>query len=123
MSGEEVLPQPTSTLVEQAKAQLHQNYSQFFSRQEIANEVNVTESHLPRIFRQELEMTPWDCLNRIRIQKVKELLTLTNESVTAIAFKVGFDDSAFFSRVFRKYTNGSPQEYRTQQDLNKPGSE
>jgi YesN/AraC family two-component response regulator len=113
MLGDEILPQPTSILVKQAIAYLHQNYAQSFSRQEIADAVKVSESYLTRIFKQELNMTPWDCLTRIRIQKAKELLAQTNDSVTTIAFKVGFDDSAYFSRVFRKYTNDSPQLFRT----------
>jgi len=111
--GGEILPQPTSSLVKQAIAYLHQNYAQSFSRQEIADAVKVSESYLTRIFKQELNMTPWDCLTRIRIQKAKELLSQTNDSITMVAFKVGFDDSAYFSRVFRKYTNDSPQSFRT----------
>ena len=58
--------------------------------------------------------SPWDYLNRFRIQQARELLFLSNETITQIATRVGFNDSAYFSRVFRKHTGQSPLDYRRQ---------
>jgi signal transduction histidine kinase/ABC-type sugar transport system substrate-binding protein/AraC-like DNA-binding protein len=108
----EDLPQPTSILVKAAVAYLHQNYASPVTRQEIAQAVGVSPNYLSRIFRQEVGISAWDCLNRFRIRKARELLLDSTDTITAIATQVGFNDSAYFSRVFRKLTGQTPQSYR-----------
>jgi AraC-like DNA-binding protein/DNA-binding response OmpR family regulator len=112
MFGREGLPLQSSALVKRAVAFVHENYARPFSRQELAAALGVSEHHLSRIFRQELGLSPWEYLNRYRIYRAMDLLQRTNESITAIALRVGFDDSAYFSRVFRSKTGQSPSEYR-----------
>ena len=106
------LPQPTSVLIKQVLAFLHQNYSSPINRKDIAGAVGVSENYLSYIFRHEVAISPWDYLNRFRIQKARELLVQTQDSITSIATRVGFNDPAYFSRVFRKSTRKSPQEFR-----------
>ena len=60
----------------------------------------------------EMGISPWDYLNRFRIQKAKELLLLTEESITAISAEVGFEDVGYFGRVFRKVAGLSPRAFR-----------
>lgn len=107
------LAQPTSRLVKQALAFIHQNYDRAtLSREDIANEIGTSETHLDRIFRKEVGLSPIECLNRFRIQQAKELLAGTSDDVTRIAFQVGFNDSAYFSRVFKKLVGQAPSTYR-----------
>jgi signal transduction histidine kinase/AraC-like DNA-binding protein/ABC-type sugar transport system substrate-binding protein/ActR/RegA family two-component response regulator len=106
------LPQPTSMLIKQVLAFLHQNYARAINRKDIAEEVGVSENYLSQIFRQEMSISPWDYLNRLRVQKSKELLKQTQWSVTQIATMVGYNDSAYFSRVFHKITGQSPVDFR-----------
>lgn len=106
------MPQPTSLLVKQALVYLHQNYSFPISRKNIADAVGVSENYISQIFREETTISPWDYLSRYRIHKAKELLLQSDDSVTNIAIKVGFNDPAYFSRVFHKLTGTSPLEYR-----------
>jgi signal transduction histidine kinase/ABC-type sugar transport system substrate-binding protein/AraC-like DNA-binding protein len=113
-SGEGSLSQPTSLLVKQSLAYLHQNYPKDLSRRELAQAVGVTENYLSQIFRQELGITPWECLNRLRILRAKEYLMNSEQSITEIACQVGYNDPAYFSRVFKKILGISPQAYRTQ---------
>jgi YesN/AraC family two-component response regulator len=54
----------------------------------------------------------WDYLNRFRIQKAKELLLLTDESITRIATDVGYEDVGYFGRVFHEIVEASPRAYR-----------
>jgi two-component system response regulator YesN len=56
----------------------------------------------------------WDYLNRYRIQKAKELLLTTDESITAIAANVGYEDTSYFSRVFHEIAGCAPRAYRQQ---------
>ena len=106
------LPAHTSTLVKQALAYLHQNYTHPVTRWEIAEAVGVSEDYLSRIFTRELNISPWDYLNRYRVLQSKHLLLNTTETIGVIARQVGFKDQAYFSRVFHKITGISPQVFR-----------
>lgn len=109
------LSQPTSLLVKKAVVYLHQHYhEESLSRLEIAEAVGVSRQHLDRIFRQELGLSINDYLNRLRIRRAQEYLANTTDDITLIAMRVGFNDSAYFSRVFRKLVGQSPSGFRKQ---------
>jgi AraC-like DNA-binding protein len=110
--GTDVLPVHTSGLVKQAIAYLHRNYARPVSRREVAESVGVSEDYLSRVFSRELNISPWDYLNRYRILQSRHLLSNTTETIGSIARQVGFKDQAYFSRVFHKVTGVSPQGYR-----------
>jgi AraC-like DNA-binding protein len=110
--GTDALPAQTSGLVKQAVAYLHQNYARALSRWEIADAVGVSEDYLSRVFNRELGLSPWDYLNRYRVLHAKTLLLNTSENIGSIARQVGFNDQAYFSRVFHKLTGMSPFAFR-----------
>jgi signal transduction histidine kinase/CheY-like chemotaxis protein len=110
--GIDTLPQHTSALVKRAVAYFHQNYRHALSRFEIAEAISVSEDYLSRVFRQEMNMSPWEYLNRYRILRAKELLRSTSDDVKNVALRVGFTNPAYFSRMFRKVTGTSPSAYR-----------
>ncbi len=110
--GTDSLPAHTSGVVKQAIAYFHQNYTRPISRWEIAEAVGVSEDYLSRVFNRELNISPWDYLNRFRVLQSKRLLLNTTDTIGMIAHQVGFKDQAYFSRVFRKVTGTSPQAFR-----------
>jgi AraC-like DNA-binding protein/DNA-binding response OmpR family regulator len=112
--GTESLPPQTSALVKRAVAYMHQNYSRPLKRWEVAEAIGASENYLSRVFSQELGLSPWDYLNRFRINQAKELIRHTQENVKSIAGLVGFKDPKYFSRVFSKLTGLSPSEFRNQ---------
>ncbi|RPI87268.1 MAG: helix-turn-helix domain-containing protein [Chloroflexi bacterium] len=110
--GTDTLPAHTSALVKGAISYMHQNYSRSFSRWEVAETIGVSEDYLTRVFNRELEISPWDYLNRYRILQSMTLLRETDQSIGTIAHAVGFKDQAYFSRVFRQQNGLSPQAFR-----------
>jgi signal transduction histidine kinase/AraC-like DNA-binding protein/DNA-binding response OmpR family regulator len=114
IAGTDVLPSQTSALVKRTVIYLQENYTHPLSRRKIAEAIGVSENHLSRIFRRELGISPWDYLNRYRIRQAKQLLTSTEDSITSVALQVGFNDPAYFSRVFRKQIGQSPSAFRKQ---------
>lgn len=113
LSGADTPPVHTSALVKRALAYMARHYQQALSRWQVAEAVNVSEDYLSRVFSRELGLSPWDFLNRYRIHQACRLLVGTNESIRTIALQVGFNDQAYFSRVFRKAMVCTPQEYRS----------
>ncbi|MEM8859419.1 MAG: helix-turn-helix domain-containing protein [Chloroflexota bacterium] len=111
---EESLPQPTSLLVKQALAYLQQNFQYPITRQEIAEAVNTNASYLSRIFSQEVGITLWDFLARLRMQVAQELILNFSQSktITEIAMQVGYNDPAYFTKVFKAHAGLSPNAYR-----------
>jgi signal transduction histidine kinase/DNA-binding LacI/PurR family transcriptional regulator/AraC-like DNA-binding protein len=99
-------------LVRKAMAYLHEHYAEPLTRHAIAQHVGLDEDYLTYCFRQELGITPITYLNRCRINHARHLLKQTGESVTAIALQVGFSDSGYFSRVFRREAGVSPEAFR-----------
>ncbi len=110
--GMDSLPPQTSALVKRAVAYLHQNYARPLSRWEIAEAIGVSEDYLSRVFSRELGLSPWDYLNRYRVNRAKELLSRTDVNIRSVAHQVGFRDQAYFSRVFHKLTGKSPNTFR-----------
>jgi signal transduction histidine kinase/AraC-like DNA-binding protein len=106
------LPTQTSAIAKRAVAYIHQNYTHSIARAEIARDIGVSENYLTQIFHQELGISLWEYINRYRVTQAKELLSQTDHSVSYIASLVGFDDPAYFSRVFRRYVGQSPRTYR-----------
>jgi signal transduction histidine kinase/AraC-like DNA-binding protein/ABC-type sugar transport system substrate-binding protein len=109
---DERLPQQTSSLVKQAVAYIQNNYNQPVAREDIASAIGVNKDYLSRIFAQELGISPWDFLTRYRVNRALELLLTSSSSITQIGLQVGFNDSAYFSRVFQKQVGCSPRDYR-----------
>lgn len=111
-TGSDLLPAGTSAIVKRGIAFLNEHYAAPLTRWQIAQAVNASEDYLTRLFRKELELSPWEYLTRLRIEHAKELLASGSESVAVIGARVGFPDHAYFSRVFKKVEGRSPQAYR-----------
>jgi signal transduction histidine kinase/AraC-like DNA-binding protein len=115
LPGDANLPPHANELTRQTVAYLRQNCAdEFLSRAVIAAHVAVSESYLTRTFRRDLGIAPWEYLTRYRIEQAKALLRVTNLTVTEIAHQVGYNDSAYFSRVFHQETGRSPLAFRRQ---------
>lgn len=99
-------------LVRKAMAFVQQHFHEPISRQDLARHVGMSEDYLTYCFRQELGMTPIAFLNRYRITQAKRLLKETDRTITEIALDVGFSDSGYFSRVFRREVGLSPEAFR-----------
>jgi AraC-like DNA-binding protein/ActR/RegA family two-component response regulator len=99
-------------LVRKAMAFLHEHYADPLTRADIARHVGLDEDYLTHCFGQELGVTPITYLNRYRVNQARQLLTHTDKSITVIALDVGFADSGYFSRIFRREVGMSPQAYR-----------
>ncbi len=99
-------------LVRSAMAYLHENFAEAISRRDLAQHIGITEDHLTFCFRQELGTTPIEYLQRYRINQAKRLLKESQKTITEIALNVGFSDSGYFSRIFRRETGISPEVFR-----------
>lgn len=95
-----------------AIAFLHEHFAEPISRDDLARHVGLSDDYLTACFRKEMGMTPVAYLTRYRVNQAKQLLTKTTRPITEIALDVGFSDSGYFSRVFRREVGLSPEAFR-----------
>jgi transcriptional regulator GlxA family with amidase domain len=75
-------------------------------------EADLSAWHFLRAFRTAFGETPHDFLTRVRIERAKNLLTVTSRPVTEICFDVGFSSLGSFSTLFRRQVGLSPAQFR-----------
>lgn len=80
--------------------------------EELAKLCDMSLSSFKREFRKEFNNSPNNYINTKKVEKAKELLSITDMTISEIAYQVGFNDSFYFTRVFKKKTNSSPSNYR-----------
>jgi len=68
------------------------------------------------VFRDTFQQTPIDYLNYYRIEQACLLLAETLLPITEVAYRCGFNDSAYFVKVFKKYKKLTPKKYRDSLD-------
>lgn len=101
-----------SPLVRQACAYLRAHFSDLEGISEAAQACNVSQAHLTRAFHAETGQTPLQYLTRLRIEHGMFLLLNTKDSIERVATACGFLNGNYFAKVFRRYLNCSPEEYR-----------
>jgi AraC-like DNA-binding protein/mannose-6-phosphate isomerase-like protein (cupin superfamily) len=72
----------------------------------------MSESHVLRTFKQYLDSSPIRYINQLRLSAATDELIQTDKSITDIALDLGFNDSNYFTRLFKKQLGLSPREYR-----------
>ncbi len=101
-----------SFIAQNAVKYIEENYMNKLKLSDVAEQVYVSQWHLSKILNRHVEKSFSDILNYVRIEKAKELLKEPSLRIGDIAEKVGFLDIAHFSRVFKKQTGFSANEYR-----------
>ena len=101
-----------SFIVKNAIEYMENNYKEKLTLSELAEKMFVSQWHLSKLLNKHTKKSFSDLLNEIRIKKAKQLLKDPSLRVGDVAEMVGFSDIAHFSRVFKKYTEMSANEYR-----------
>ncbi|SEB06603.1 helix-turn-helix domain-containing protein [Rubrimonas cliftonensis] len=91
---------------------MHARFSEDVSLDELAAEARLSPFHFARMFKQSVGMPPRMYLTRLRMEKARELLELTDLPITRIALEVGYSSNQVLARVFLKHQRISPSDYR-----------
>ena len=91
------------------------NLNEPLTRDEAARSCNMSPGHFSKIFREKTGHTFTDLLNLFRVEQASDLLDNSGLSVYEIAFRTGFNDQSYFSKVFKKYRQMTPKNYRKHQ--------
>lgn len=91
---------------------MKKNLARKLSLAELGRQVNLSPSHLSRIFKAETGQAPLQYLRQVRMERSGELLRTTFLTVREIRSLVGITDEGHFLRDFKKAHGMTPREYR-----------
>jgi two-component system response regulator YesN len=78
----------------------------------VAEKVGVTSAYLSTLFSQTLDCGFVDYLNKVRIDRACNYLYNFQLKTYEVAYKVGFHDEKYFTKVFKKITGMNPSQFR-----------
>ncbi|QQD17109.1 AraC family transcriptional regulator [Spongiibacter nanhainus] len=104
--------QASDDLVERAERWIRRNLGRDFRIEELASELHVSPRTLIRRFQKALGESPQSFTQKLRIEKSKILLETTQMRFGDIVTRCGYSDESAFRRLFKRYCQVSPREYR-----------
>jgi two-component system response regulator YesN len=101
-----------SPIIHQAINYMKENHQNGITLEEIASYCHLSRFHFSHLFKKEVGLSVMDFFNKLRMDKALFYLEKTDISIQEIANQAGFIDTNYFSRLFKKYQQYSPTEYR-----------
>lgn len=102
----------TDRYLSEAINYIRRYYAQDITCSSVADELNISSSYLAKLFKSNTGFTFLEYLTRHRIQRAMQLLSDTNLHTYQIAARVGYQDTRYFSDIFRKIVGVTPTQYR-----------
>ena len=102
----------THQKVSEVASYISEHYDTASSLDTVAQHFYISKSYLSRIFKEFTGYTVNEYINLNRIQQAQNLLIKSNMNITEIASSLGYESLTYFEKIFRKYTETSPLQYR-----------
>lgn len=111
---------PDDKLLERVMKVINKNLNNSdLSVNKIADEVGISRVHLHRKMKELTGQTPHDFIRNIRLKQAAHLLTTNNMNITEVMYACGFNNSASFSTIFKKFYGMSPRDYMNEHNSQK----
>lgn len=101
-----------SPVIRQVINLINKNYNEELSLKTLAQKYNINSSYLGQIFTKEVGISFSEYLNKVKNTKAKDLILNTNMKINDIARSVGYIDTSYFYRKFKKYFGVCPSTLR-----------
>ena len=82
------------------------------SREQIAAALHLSDDYVSRVFNQEMGMSVPQYINRIRIDRAKQLIVMPGRTISEVAAEVGYTNFSYFCRIFRQLEGCAPRDFR-----------
>ncbi|OWA33343.1 DNA-binding response regulator [Saccharibacillus sp. O16] len=104
-----------SPVIQQVLGHIAAHYGEELSLKMLGSQYHIHPVYLGQLFHKETGETFTDYLNKYRIERAKEKLRTTSQKVQDISRSVGYWETGYFYKQFRKYVGISPMEYKALQ--------
>jgi AraC-like DNA-binding protein len=98
---------------------MQENLEKNLSLSQLSAYFTYSPSHFSMLFQKETGVSPINYFIRLKIQKACQYIALTNLKLNEIATKLGFEEPAYFTRIFTKIMGISPSAYRKKESEHK----
>lgn len=99
-------------VINKAVHYMRKNRTEKVTLEAVAKTVYLSPAYFSKIFKSEMGCSFNTYLNRLRVEKSKQLLRQPDLNLSDIATMSGFEDQSYFTKVFKKLTGASPNQYR-----------
>ena len=113
LKGQNVI-QHYSDSVQQALSMIEQRYQEELNLKLVADELHLHVAYLGQVFKKETQRSFSQVLNQVRTKQAQKLLLYTEKTISEIAEEVGFNNTNYFSKMFKKLNGITPKEFREQ---------
>jgi AraC-like DNA-binding protein len=118
LSNKTVTPHsPYYTTIKKVIKYIHHNYASKIDLRTLSSLANLSPNYFHKVFTQIMNTTPGEYILNVRLNKAKEFLLQTNLTIQQVADSCGFENSSYFSEVFKKANNLSPRDFRKKYSL------
>ena len=101
-----------SSMVYPAVVYIEEHLHEIIPMHEMASLCHLSRSYFSRLFQHDIGENYTDYVNRRKVERAKELLRSTPDSVSAIASALGFLDVSYFVKLFKRFEGVTPLTYR-----------
>ena len=101
-----------SSVVYPAVVYIEKHLHEMIPMHEMASLCHLSRSYFSRLFQHDIGENYTDYVNRRKVERAKELLRGTPDSVSAIASALGFMDVSYFVKLFKRFEGVTPLTYR-----------
>lgn len=102
-------------LAKEVNHYIQHHLSQRITVADIAKELYLSRPYLSKQFKEETNENLTDYILQQKVEEAKRLLRYSDKPITAISYYLSFSSPGHLSRVFKRYTNQTPKEYRSSQ--------
>ncbi len=99
--------------IDKARLIIREKIDSPLSPEELATSLNMSYTWFRRMFKQYTGLAPAQYIAQLKIQKAKEILSITNKTVKEIAMELGYESIDYFSTQFKKQTGQTPTQFRS----------
>jgi two-component system response regulator YesN len=72
----------------------------------------ISQGYLSRIFREQFQVSVTEYLHMKKLHLAKGYFYFTEDSIAEVAFRLGYNESSYFSKVFKKFENMTVKQYK-----------
>jgi transcriptional regulator GlxA family with amidase domain len=91
---------------------MEKNFKKQLTLEDLAGRCNMSVRNFIRRFEQATTNTPFEYLQRIRIEAAKKILETKNEGIVQVASRCGYEDVDYFRKIFKRYVAMTPRAYQ-----------
>ena len=100
----------TEEQIDKAKIIIRENLLKDITAEDVASRINMSYSWFRKLFKDYTGVSPAHYIQELKIQEAKQLLSDSNINIKEVSYYRGYDDIAYYSKDFNKYTGLTPIE-------------